>query len=389
MNPEPTSLTERALELLTWLTVEVGPRPAGSAAEESARARLAELLTQAGFRVERMPFAFAPQPDYAPYYLIAGIAFLISAGLLLFFPWLVLPLPLLVNGLPELALWLDSRRPHTAQSTNLLALPGTAQPGDIDLLLMAHIDTAAAQPLGGEFWYRWRTSIFRVMHRLSLVLALVGVLWGMGLSLPPAILIAAAGVSALLGIVLTAQDLWEQLGARGKWAPGANDNASGAALLTALAEQLGREAPASLKVGFLFTSAEETGLHGAQAAAKALKGIPARVLNVDMVGSGSYLRLITRAGTFASVRTDPALNALLERADPLIRPLAYVRRSGDFVPFLRAGFSAACIEAGGAPRFWRVYHTQGDNIEIIDRAMVDHAAEILTQLVWIMDKDKP
>jgi Zn-dependent M28 family amino/carboxypeptidase len=56
-----------------------------------------------------------------------------------------------------------------------------------------------------------------------------------------------------------------------------------------------------VRLGFLFTGAEETGLHGAEAFAVSLsasaEAAPPLLLSVDMVGSGSELRLVRKDGT--------------------------------------------------------------------------------------------
>ncbi|MBY6187294.1 M28 family peptidase [Marinobacter hydrocarbonoclasticus] len=70
----------------------------------------------------------------------------------------------------------------------------------------------------------------------------------------------------------------------GKVHPGADDNASGVAVLLALAERASQSSPSQ---GLIFAAvdAEENGLHGSQALARQLASVPLEwVLNLDMVG---------------------------------------------------------------------------------------------------------
>ena len=185
-------------------------------------------------------------------------------------------------------------------------------------------------------------------------------------------------------------DLWQQLGERGRYTPGVSDNASGVAVLLALAELLAQYPPQALRVGVLFTAAEEGGLYGAESFARLLKarGLRPMVVAVDMVGSGSALRLVREAGPILPVRSDKALNAWLERAEPEIQPLGFTRRSSDFAPFARLGIPAAWVEANGTPAFWRAYHTLQDGLALANPAMLGRCAAALTRLVLLLDRDK-
>src|SRR5512140_1596086 len=93
----------RAYDFLYRLVTEVGPRPAGSPAEQHAQELLAEELDGWGYRINRQSFSFPPRPAYFPFYLFPALIFPIAAWLLPLLPWLSFFLPLLAAGLPELA----------------------------------------------------------------------------------------------------------------------------------------------------------------------------------------------------------------------------------------------------------------------------------------------
>ncbi|MDP2948969.1 MAG: M20/M25/M40 family metallo-hydrolase, partial [Chloroflexota bacterium] len=94
---------------------------------------------------------------------------------------------------------------------------------------------------------------------------------------------------------------------------GANDNATGAALVLALAEQLQREPLANTEVWALCSGCEEVGCYGAAAFIREhLQELrDARFITLDSVGGpGSGPCYITREGMTRAYRSDPGLLAL-------------------------------------------------------------------------------
>jgi len=87
-------------------------------------------------------------------------------------------------------------------------------------------------------------------------------------------------------------------------------------------------------------------------------------------------------------RSDAALNAWIERAEPEVEQLRFTRRSSDFAPFARRGIPAAWIEANGTPAFWRAYHTLQDGLALLDARMLGRCAAALARLVALLERDK-
>jgi hypothetical protein len=386
----PEQISSRAYEILERLILEIGARPAGSAAEKHGQELVADLLKAKGYDINWMAVPFIPQPVFFPFYTLAAIGFAVSAGSLSKTAWLGLLMPILVVVLPELILSVKMRRPFTGKSNNLLALPANTNLGEIDIIFCAHMDTARATPSCGELWYQWRSEVFKTMLRVAIILAILGVMELIGFLIPPPVILAVQIITALLVVVLIVQDVWEQIGSAGKFSPGANDNGSGVAVVTALAEYYGDQKPEKLKVGYLFSGAEECGLYGAHQFAAYMQENKANalVLSVDMVGAGWTLQAITQVGTISRIKTDPELIELLERANPQIERLSYTRRSGDFEPFCHAGIKAGGIESGGTKRSWRAYHSVGDDLGVIDMEMLTQTVETLRQLIWLLEKTK-
>jgi hypothetical protein len=391
-NIPPEEISNRAHEILRRILAEIGPRPAGSRAEKQAQEMIGRILAEKGLRLMWFDVPFSPSTRIEFYNFLAGVGLAAAAcGLARGSFWLSLLMPFVIAVLPEMV-WLARRSapPGGGKSANLLALPADAQPEALDLILIAHMDSAPARPYGIKLWYQWREQAHKTTLRLALILAVLGIMDLVGFTLPPAILIAAQIVACLLAAVFLVHDLWEGIGGRGKFAPGANDNGSGAAVTAALAEALAAQPPHSARVGYLFSGAEETGLYGARQFAEYLAGkhYQGMVISVDMVGAGWKLKAVSGAGKTFRLKTDAEVLELLERADPSIERLHYYRRSGDFEPFCRAGIRAAGIEAEGTRRSWRAYHTEKDGMGVIDPEMLTHTVTALKQLVWLMDKGK-
>jgi hypothetical protein len=91
-------------------------------------------------------------------------------------------------------------------------------------------------------------------------------------------------------------------------------------------------------------------------------------------------------GKLRPLKTNPDLNTLLQRADPLIEPLDYIRRSGDFEAFIRAGFDAASLEMTGSQRAQEAYHTSYDDLSTTDIQSVSRTIDVILQFLWILQK---
>jgi hypothetical protein len=239
-----------------------------------------------------------------------------------------------------------------------------------------------ASVLKSRVWLRLQSQTMFVALRLALAIGALALLAGLGLEAPQLLIwgVALAGSVVGGGWVLT--ELLNQLAWRGEYSPGAHDNASGVGVVLALAQHFSQHPPVKVRLGFLFTGAEETGLHGAMAFAAALKpGGPTQVLNFDMVGAGDTLGVVMGDGTLWPLRTDAQLNARLLRARPGIRRLWYTLRSGDFLPFLRRGLRATSLQTSGSAEAELGYHTVHDTLEVIETAALELTAQTVVRAV--------
>ena len=148
--------------------------------------------------------------------------------------------------------------------------------------------------------------------------------------------------------------------------PGANDNASGTALLVALADAV-RRAPLRYTVVFAAVGGEELGLLGSTALAADAPWPLARtrfLLNVDMAASGDGRVLV-----FGGQDHADALAQLRRVADALPGPPPTVlvpretRPNSDHWPFARRGVPAFFLLTAGGPQ---PYHAPDDRAETLN-----------------------
>ncbi|MEN4011753.1 MAG: M20/M25/M40 family metallo-hydrolase [Chloroflexota bacterium] len=379
-----------------------GARPAGSPAEAAALSWLQARMELLGYACQRQPFTFTPLSPRLLRNLLGSAVVIAAAALLPRFPYLALALPVWLALLPALQRDFQARLPGRLVSHNLLCLPGgdagKVDPDrvgvdpdsvEVDLLLTAHVDTARALPYRSGWLLALRAQWFDILRRVGWITALTGGLSVLVDGLPPLIIGAVLLFAALSGLVLLAVDLSDAFGAGGAHTRGANDNASGVIVLLALARRLADLPGLQKRVGFLFSGAEEVGLVGARHAAQWLQPCAARlrVVSVDMVGAGERLNIYQGVSGLRSLRTDPRLNAALQRADPQAQGFFSHRRSGDFAPFAQAGFRASGIEASGSPQFWSAYHTLRDDLPLLQPERMARTVEVLARLVEQLDLD--
>jgi aminopeptidase YwaD len=165
-------------------------------------------------------------------------------------------------------------------------------------------------------------------------------------------------------IVFTAH--YDHLGEMGKgiYFPGANDNASGTAMLLSLAKQISQNSNKPYySVAFLFFAAEETGLIGSRIYTEnplfPLENIKA-LFNLDMVGSGS------QGISIFNGEKNPQLMSVIDSINRQNKYLTDIKVKGescnsDHCFFDKKGVPAVfiCTEGKECP----LYHVPGDDIQ--------------------------
>lgn len=380
-------LGQRAFEHVRRLAAEIGPRPAGSAAERQAFDYIAGQLARWGYTVETQPAPFAPHPRFFALFALGGAALLAGSLALFRFPLPALLVPLFIALLPDLAREVIRRARRSARSQNLLAFT-SADTTAPTLLLVAHVDSAPASAFTQPVLLWLHQNIMFIALRVAWAVAAVAALQLIGLAVPPFAVWLASGVGALVGGGWTLLETLSQRGRGTRWSPGAQDNASGVGVLLALAEHYAAQPPARQRLGFAFTGAEETGLHGAEALAAQPELARQRlaVLNLDMVGAGAALRYVTQAGALRPRLTSARLNALIRQADAAAQPISSALRSGDYLPCLRCGLPVSSLQTSGARPAELAYHTIYDSLEQIQPEALERTAQTVVKVVELAER---
>lgn len=212
------------------------------------------------------------------------------------------------------------------------------------------------------------------------------------------VLSAAAALRALrLGDRITAPALLLGLGLlaerefRGSDVPGANDNASGVGVATALARELAQAPLSSTRVVFLATGCEESGTVGMRAFLEAHPGIARSwiFLNLDGVGAPATLRYLPREGINRLYAADPALVRVCEATaadQPELGLQAATELAGltyDATPVLARGGRAITLSA--QDRTIPNYHSAKDVPENLDVDVLGRALDVARLVVAAID----
>jgi hypothetical protein len=172
--------------------------------------------------------------------------------------------------------------------------------------------------------------------------------------------------------------------------PGANDNASGAALTAALIAELAERPLASTRIVLLITGAEEAGTLGADAFVRSRDTSGWLFLNFDGVCAPATLRYLGHEGVLRTWKADRGLVTLAEalrarRPELGLEPMEVpAGLTYDATPILARGGRALTISAqdGAIPH----YHRPSDDLRNLDAENFGRAIEIARELVAAVDR---
>jgi hypothetical protein len=377
-----------AIDHVRHLSETIGPRGSTTPKEREAADYAKQVLVGAGLKPETESFVSAtsgwyPSALFAGLMLLACVVFWFAGrtGALLA---LAISLVALVSILLELAFrpnplrWVLPKGP----SQNVVAQIAPRQEVRRRIVLTGHLDSHRT-PLAfsSDGWLR----VFRTLVPVGLAasVSLILVFLGGSFSAAPAwravAVPLALAMAALFAITFQAD--------RTPYTAGANDNATGAALVLSLAEQLAREPLTETEVWVVLTGCEEVGCYGAEAFARQhqdrLGG--AAWLTLDTLGSrGGSPCFLTRETFLLTARSDPELIRLaheVSRNRPELgaRPFdkfagAYTEGSIAVLYGFRA-LSLISLTPSGLPTEW---HRPTDILDRLDPAALQ-ACELFTR----------
>jgi aminopeptidase YwaD len=318
-----------AFEHLDKLAYEIGPRLAGTRGERGAAEYIQKQLESYGYEVEAQEFNFVNRV----------LRTRVRAGLLLaafVSPLFLSPLYSIITLIAALSLfYVLPRAMPKHRSQNII---GTLRPKKSKrrVLVGAHYDSARCT-------VSYRLNVFLKLvffpaicaFAIFLLANLLGVLpvsW-------PVVWIILALIFFPVGV-----GMFVSTGSR-RVSPGANDNASGVAVMLEVA-RVAAESPSDAELTFVAFGAEEQGLVGSHAFVRRQKTADGKVavLNLDMLGAGKQPFVVEGNGLIRRARTSPRLNDALAgccKRVGLKPKLWWASLAGhDHIPFVRAKLPA-------------------------------------------------
>lgn len=319
----------KAFEHLDKLAYEIGSRLSGTRGEARAAEYIRNAFENYGLEVRIQEFRFVERGIRR-----RAVSLLMIVALLL----TLFASPLQALGVWAVALagwWMFPQVLPKARSANLIATAETANPSRT-FIFMAHYDSARCK-------LKCCPEIVRIVVRPLLLLFSAFLL--LRLLLPGGWPVMWALSALPLLMVLGAR---YASGSTRRLSPGANDNASGVAVMLELARCVDKNPPKDTQVIFVATGGEEQGLEGARKLARSgLLPAEASIINLDGVGFGSQSYYIEGNGLLRRLRTSPELNRELIEAGRRLRlevkPWWAAHARHDHVPFLRKGQRATTL----------------------------------------------
>ena len=384
-----SNATRQALDLIRALSVDIGPRRPCSPAEKSAALLLEAWLTERGVAAGREPF-----DGYATFGLPYGIfmAAAFAGGLLQrrgrgigdLLPAVGLAIALLEGDLRFTPL---SNLLARAPSVNVVARVPAAREPRHTVCLCGHLDTTRSGLI-------FHPRVVRHLRALLQLPAASAALLAAGPLLRRLRGGKALQTTDLLGMALSLALLAERE-LRGVDVPGANDNASGAAVAAQLAAECAANPLAHTDVGLLVTSCEESGLLGAQAYARAhaREARQTTFVNFDTVGGDLPLTYIEREGGPSKFRpASPRLVALaaeIARRRPDLGLVPAPTTPGlptDATVFLARGWEAITFLAQSEERGIPHYHLPSDTFDNVAEDAVTRVLDTGREMLRELDR---
>jgi len=380
--------SRQAFEHIDKLAYEIGPRLAGTRGDAMAAEYISKQLKGYGLKVTAQEFSFVDRYGRAK---VTACLFAVALVLALFLS----PIISIIIWLVAQALWCSlSRVMPRRTSRNLIAIKEAEVPKR-KIAVTAHYDSARVT----------------VSSRFSLAV---------GFAFLPALVLVTVVLTINVFVAVPAWPIfWFVLAAillplcgamffganSRRVSPGAEDNASGTAVMLEAARVLAELPPPETSLTFVAFGAEEQGLVGSRELAKS-KLLPpdTQMLNLDMVGASSIPYVIEGNGMVRKVRTPASINQKLIASvvNVGLKPkMWWAPLSGhDHMPLVKAGIKATTFtfDTSGTDdlgkhlsrwfnlpnarmRGYRQLHSVDDTPERISLANIERAGAVVLDFV--------
>lgn len=396
---QPDAYTQKALEQIRHLSETIGGRGSCTPAERQAAQYVADQMRLQGVSGVRLePYQGAPS-TYRPYALAFASALV---GTLLV--WLVagrgiMAVAALLSALGAWGMlaetdfaanWMRWLLPRASSQNAIGVIPPTGQVR-YRVVLSAHLDTHRTPIFYSS--KRWHT-LFGFLVAGAFVSMVVGaVAYGLGATLDwPWVrwigLVAAAIEVLALSLCLQADFT--------PFSPGANDDASGAGIILAMAERLSQEPLVHTEVWLALTGCEEVAAYGMAAfldAHQAELGDDAVYIILDQVGLGR-LAYLTADGLIVKRKTHPRALELVRQAKAALPDLEVDGHVGiaytDAAVATKRGLIALTVDALPPPGVEDVmhWHQMSDTLEHVDPQTLADAHAFTWQVLRQIDQSQ-
>ncbi len=326
-----------AFEHLDKLAYEIGPRLAGTRGAVQAQKYIQKCFKSYGLKTEIQEFRFA---NVRTRLRVSGVMLIgVFVSTLFLSALCALAASVAAVGLFFLL-------PHllaVGKTTNVIGSIKVKEPKK-RLLVTAHYDSAyCTRSRRITMFLRFAT--LPVLATFLGVLALVVALGAFNVW-PIVWIVLAFFLLPTCGLMFTV--LKKQV------SPGANDNASGVAVMMEVARAIANDPPKDLAIDFVAFGAEEQGLVGSKKLSSSFKPGEVSVINIDTVGTGQFFYVVTGNGIIRKRGTSPELNKALEKAASVLRlemkSMWTLLAGHDHIPFVRRGIAATTLTAAKPAR---------------------------------------
>jgi hypothetical protein len=376
---------EKLIEAVRTLSEDIGPRPSASREEKEAARYVSARLQEAGFKVKTEPFRGLS--TFSLTYGIIYMGFVISSLICLILPIISFILALVsllaflteASSVPTLSRVLPKR-----PSQNVVGVSPAKVEVKRRVVISAHLDSSRAALL-------WHPKLVAGFRRSFLAMVgamfIITLLCLLGIFMPLGWLIFVQLICAIY--LLSSVFLMIHRELFMKHTPGANDNASGVAVLLASAEELMDMEKTELWA--IATGCEESGLCGMLAfmEAHAFPRENTYFINVDNCSAGcaSY---ITSEGMLLRY---PSSQELLKLAREVAAEEGLEVKARSFhtlptdalVPMVR-GYKAMSIMAFDERGMLPNWHWPTDTVGNVDQATLENAFKLVVGVVRKLDE---
>lgn len=369
----------QAYQHVRRLAEEIGPRGSCTETEQKAAAYLKEEMSRSGLTVKEETFQAVTSFSW-----VFSLINLLFIGAVLLFPsrpnWgLILALfafltfTLEASTYPFLSPLLPKKK-----SQNLVAqVPARSKPIR-KAIITAHYDSSkSALNFSPKMVKGFRRNYLLMVGAMVLEV----ILFALGaLTTLPKMLLWFLSLPGAFYLFFTLLTLIHREVA-GQYTPGANDNASGVAVLLEIGKALTRFPLLTTEVTLVATGAEESGTNGALAFLRQHRPpLDTYIINLDNLGTG-HLTAVTQEGILGAKASSPELlsfaqTVAAEKNIPL-QTAPYHLLTTDGTVFLMRGYPTVTLMAFDDEGLLPNWHWPTDRAEFVNPQNLDNAKELV------------